>query len=271
MASRPEVPQILVDRGRWRDAAGSARVVVDAAAAPLASSLAGLVAPAGAAWWNAWREADAAAGTALAAGLADLPFPNEPAVARSVVATLPPDAILMVGSSMPVRDVDTFGGSRAAPLRILGNRGANGIDGTLSTALGAAATGSAPVTALGGDVAVVHDLNALATIARLALPLTLVVINNDGGGIFHFLPQRDPAVLAPDVFERHLAAPHGLDLVAVATATGLEARRIASAPELEAALATPPSGPRFLEIRTDRTANAEHHRRLRDMVAAAVL
>jgi 2-succinyl-5-enolpyruvyl-6-hydroxy-3-cyclohexene-1-carboxylate synthase len=269
MAAHPEIPQILVDRGRWRDATGSARVVVDGAAAPLASSLAGLVDPAEPSWWKAWHEADAAAGAALAAGLADLPFPNEPAVARSVVATLPPDAILMVGSSMPVRDVDTFGGSRATPLRILGNRGANGIDGTLSTALGAAA-GNAPVTALVGDVAVVHDLNALATIARLAPRLTVVAIHNDGGGIFHFLPQRDPSVLAPEVFERHLATPHGLDLVAVAAATGLEARRIASSAELEAALATPPPAPRFLEIRTDRTANAEHHRRLRDLVAASV-
>ncbi len=270
MAAHPEVPQILVDRGRWRDATGSARVVVDAAAAPLASSLAGLVAPAGAGWWNAWREADDAAAAALAAGLAELPFPNEPAVARTVVATLAAGAILFVGSSMPVRDVDTFGGSGATPLRILGNRGANGIDGTLSTALGVAAAGTGPVTALIGDVAIVHDLNALATTARLGLPLTVVAIHNDGGGIFHFLPQRDPAVLAPEVFERHLATPHGLDLVAVATATGLEAQRIETAPELDAALTAPPSGPRLLEVRTDRAANAEHHRHLRELVAAAL-
>ncbi len=270
LAAHPDVPQILVDRGRWRDATTSARVVVDAAAAPLAASLAARVAPAGAGWSDAWREADAAAGAAVAAGLGDLPFPNEPAVARAVVSTMEDGAILYVGSSMPVRDVDTFGGSTATSLRVLGNRGANGIDGVVSAALGAAAAGSAPVTALVGDVAVVHDLNALATTARLGLPLTVVVIHNDGGGIFHFLQQRDPEVLAPEVFERHLATPHGLDLVAVATATGLEAQRIETAPELDAALTAPPSGPRLLEVRTDRAANAEHHRHLRELVAAAL-
>jgi len=140
----------------------------------------------------------------------------------------------------------------------------------VSSTLGAAAAGTGPVTGLVGDVAAIHDLNALATAARLALPLTIVVIHNDGGGIFHLLPQSNPSELDPAIFERHFATPHGIDFVAVARALEMDAERIDSRADLERALTDRPVGPRLIEIRTDRAANAEHHRRLRAMVAAAL-
>ena len=138
-------------------------------------------------------------------------------------AGIPDHGLLYASSSMPIRDVDAFGGHRGdgSSVTVLANRGANGIDGVISSALGAAAYG-APVTALVGDVAALHDLNALATTVRLDLPVTVVVVHNDGGGIFSFLPQADPTRFDPDVFERHLGTPHGTDFGAVATALGMK-------------------------------------------------
>ncbi len=270
LAEHPKVPQIVVDRGRWRDAIGTASVVVDADAAPLANGLAEVIDATDPSWAAAWHQADEVAGDVIGDALDAMPFPNEPAIARSAVSAQPDGGILFVASSMPVRDVDTFGGSSNTRLRILGNRGANGIDGLVSSTLGAAAAGTGPVTGLVGDVAAIHDLNALATAARLALPLTIVVIHNDGGGIFHLLPQSNPSELDPAIFERHFATPHGIDFVAVARALEMDAERIDSRADLERALTDRPVGPRLIEIRTDRAANAEHHRRLRAMVAAAL-
>jgi 2-succinyl-5-enolpyruvyl-6-hydroxy-3-cyclohexene-1-carboxylate synthase len=158
---------------------------------------------------------------------------------------------------MPVLDRD---------LAVLGNRGANGIDGFLSTGLGYAAASSRPTTLLAGDLSVLHDLTALATAARLGIPATIVAIHNDGGGIFHFLPQAG----ASEHFERHFGTPHGLDLVRLAAAFGVAGEQITTVENLQAAVAEPPSGPRFLEIRTNRTITADVHRRIREAVADAL-
>ncbi len=179
-------------------------------------------------------EADATAQRALDEAIAAEPFPNEPAIARAVFAGIPDHGLLYASSSMPIRDVDAFGGHRGdgSSVTVLANRGANGIDGVISSALGAAAYG-APVTALVGDVAALHDLNALATTVRLDLPVTIVVVHNDGGGIFSFLPQADPTRFDPDVFERHLGTPHGTDFGAVATALGMKVEQVDTADALE--------------------------------------
>ncbi|MGI8579419.1 MAG: 2-succinyl-5-enolpyruvyl-6-hydroxy-3-cyclohexene-1-carboxylic-acid synthase [Solirubrobacteraceae bacterium] len=213
-------------------------------------------------WLTGWLAADRETAEAISATLSD--ELSEPSVAATIGRVLPPDATLWVASSMPVRDVETFFPARDAPPRVLSNRGANGIDGTVSSAFGVAATGARTVLLI-GDVALAHDLGGLLAAGRLGLSLTIVLLNNDGGGIFHFLP----LVSASDVFEHHVATPHGLDFAAAAQLYGIEHRRIDDLEALRIALEEPASkGTRILEVRTDREANVALHRRVWDAVTA---
>jgi 2-succinyl-5-enolpyruvyl-6-hydroxy-3-cyclohexene-1-carboxylate synthase len=199
----------------------------------------------------------------------DAPFPNEPAITRTVIANCPSGTLLTVGSSMPVRDVDTYGGTSSRTIRFFGNRGTNGIDGVVSSALGTAASGH-PAIALVGDVSLFHDLNALGTMAQLDLPLTIVVVNNNGGGIFHFLAHADPARMDRDTFETYLGTPHGTDFVAVGRSLGIDSQRIDSREQLAEALRKPPARPRLLELRTEREQNAALHRSIAVAVEQSV-
>ena len=181
---------------------------------------------------------------------------------------LPADATLVVASSMPVRDVETFFPARDAPPRVLSNRGANGIDGTVSTAFGVAAAGTGPTVLLIGDVALAHDIGGLLAARRLGLPLVIVLLNNDGGGIFHFLPvEREGAD-----FEEHVATPHGLDFAHAAALYGLGHVRVedpaAFRDALDGALAAGTTT--ILEVRTDRAENVALHRRVWEAVAESV-
>lgn len=262
-----DVPQILVDDAGWRDATASAGFHLRAHPALAADAMAAWE-PATPGWLDGWLTADEAVQTAIDEALSDESFPNEPAIARTVAAAAPGGATLYAGSSMPIRDVDAFMAPRRERITVLANRGGNGIDGLISSGLGAAATGR-PVVVLSGDVAALHDLGALATAARLALPITVVVVHNDGGGIFQFLPQADPNRLDPVVFERHLTTPHGVDFVAVAAALGLEACSVDVCAELESLVAHG-GGPRLVELRTDRHENVAVHRRIRERVAESL-
>ena len=176
---------------------------------------------------------------------------------------LPADAELVVASSMPVRDLEWFGG-RAA--RAHANRGANGIDGVVSTALGVALRG-VPTVALVGDIAFVHDAGALTALrSRRGVDLRIVVIDNDGGGIFSFLPQATS--LPGERFERLFGTPHGTDLVALAGAHGLDATTVTTAAELVDRVRQP--GPSVTRVATDRTENVRVHAALNAAVAAAL-
>jgi 2-succinyl-5-enolpyruvyl-6-hydroxy-3-cyclohexene-1-carboxylate synthase len=172
------------------------------------------------------------------------------------------DADLVVSSSMPVRDLEWFGGSRA---RAFANRGANGIDGVLGTALGRALAGR-PTFALLGDLAFVHDSNALTALERRGVDLRIVVVDNDGGGIFSFLPQA--TALTEDRFETLFGTPLGVDVVALATAYGLEARTVQAVDELIDQLGQP--GPWVCCVPTERRHNVEVHAQLHEAVTAAV-
>jgi 2-succinyl-5-enolpyruvyl-6-hydroxy-3-cyclohexene-1-carboxylate synthase len=211
-------------------------------------------------WAEAWRAAAAAVGDAIDAVLVDAPL-SEPAVARRLTRTLPPGAVLVASSSMPVRDLEWFGVIRS-DLRVIANRGANGIDGVVSTAVGAALVG-AKTTLLIGDVAFLHDSNGLLGLAGRDVDLTIVVLDNDGGGIFSFLPQRTQ--LPPERFEHLFGTPHGLDLVALAHAYGVEATEVGHVNEL---LWRP--GVRVLVVRTDRDENVTLHGQLADAAVRAV-
>ena len=163
----------------------------------------------------------------LASGL------SEPAVAGALGDWLPREATLFVAASMPIRDVELFAGNHELAPRYLSNRGANGIDGTVSSAFGVAAVGDGPVVLLIGDVALAHDIGGLLAARRLGLDLTIVLLNNDGGGIFHFLPVSGEG----EAFEEHVATPHGLDFSHAARFYGCGFERPTDLESLRAAVA----------------------------------
>ncbi|HWV85892.1 MAG TPA: 2-succinyl-5-enolpyruvyl-6-hydroxy-3-cyclohexene-1-carboxylic-acid synthase [Capillimicrobium sp.] len=214
------------------------------------------------AWLAAWRRADAAAGGAIAATLGDGAL-SEPLVARTLAGVLPDGHVLVVASSMPVRDLETFAAVRDGGPRVLSNRGANGIDGTVASALGVAATG-APTTLLIGDVALAYDHSALLAVPRLGLAPAIVVLDNGGGGIFDFLPVATQA----DAYEAHVATPPGLDPERIAALYGLAYAPAATVAELRDAVGA--GGARLIHVRTDRAGNVALHRRVWDAVAAAI-
>jgi 2-succinyl-5-enolpyruvyl-6-hydroxy-3-cyclohexene-1-carboxylate synthase len=206
-------------------------------------------------WLAAWQRADEAAGAAADRILNASGALTEPRLARDLAAALPGGALLWVASSMPVRDLDQHMAPRDG-LRVLASRGASGIDGLVSTACGAAlahtAAGGGPAWALLGDLAFLHDSSGLLLGPDEPRPdLCLVVVNNDGGGIFSGLEQA--AFTGP--FERVFGTPHGARIEACAQATGLPHQRIGSAAEL-AGLARPGSGLRVAELRTSRAGQA---------------
>jgi len=189
-------------------------------------------------------------------------------VVAAALADLPATTTVFTASSMPVRDVETFWPVRDDPPRVLAHRGANGIDGTVAAAFGAAAAGGAPVVLHIGDVAIVHDLGALLCASRLGLAITIVAVDNGGGGIFDFLP----VATQTDAFEEHVATPTGLDLERVAALFGLAYAAPATMSEMRAALDAGAAAPNttLVHVRTDRAENLALHRRVWPAVTAAV-
>ncbi len=227
-------------------------------------------------WLDAWLTADRSADRALRGWLTrttDAGEAFEGAPFAHLADLLPDGGILWAGSSMPVRDMDAWLPAGPRAIRPLANRGANGIDGVVSSAFGAAATG-APVTLVIGDLALLHDLSGLVAARLHGLAATIVVVNNDGGGIFSFLPQATtarPDAGLPAHFEELFGTPHGIDLGPLVTALGAEHRAVAAG-ELRAALETSLGAPgvRVLEVRTDRARNVGLHREATAAVAAAL-
>jgi 2-succinyl-5-enolpyruvyl-6-hydroxy-3-cyclohexene-1-carboxylate synthase len=248
--------QVAFDpQGAWQDPASVVSEVLDADPAAWARAVegGGAASPAGADWLDAWRSADAAAADGIAAALGD--GLSEPAVARALAA-LPSEVTVFTASSMPVRDVETFWPALDAPPRVLAHRGANGIDGTLAAAFGAAAAGARVVVHL-GDVALAHDLGALLTAKRLHVPLTIVLVDNAGGGIFDFLP----VATQHDAYEEHVATPTGLDAERIAALFDLTYEPVEDLGAIREAPGT------LLHVRTDRAENVALHRRVWEAVA----
>ena len=251
--------------GRWADPLRAATDV--AAAIRLSGVPAG---PRGTAWLEGWRQADRAArravDSALDAGSGET-F-SEPALARDLAAALPEGALLWAGSSMPIRDLDCHLPPRD-DIRVLASRGASGIDGTVSAAIGAALAHGGPAFALIGDLAFVHDMPGLALGPHEPRPdLCLIVVNNDGGGIFSTLEQA--AFDGSDgPFERLFGTAHGTDLRQVAAAFGVPCQSLDQPDDLIKAVQG--NGLRIMEVRTDRAAGAALRARLRAAAASAVL
>ena len=209
------------------------------------------------AWRDGWRVAERSARRAIDDLVDGWAEPFEGRVARDVVRALPSGAIFLSASSMPVRDVESFSAPRDG-IRFLANRGVNGIDGFVSTVIGAAAVADAPVVALLGDLCFLHDANGLLGAGARDLDATFVVVDNDGGGIFSFLPQADD----PTSFEQLFGTPHGMDLAAVAAVHGVPTTEIEKASDLVPALehSIAAGGVRVVLVRTDRTENVARHR-----------
>ena len=214
------------------------------------------------AWLERWHLADRAAAASIARALTPAGL-SEPRVAAELGSALPPDATLVVASSMPVRDVETFFPAREQPPRVLSNRGANGIDGTVSTAFGVATVADGPVVLLIGDIALIHDLGGLIQASRRKL--TIVLLHNDGGGIFNFLPVSGEG----DDFVEHVATPHGLDFAHAAALFGCSYVVAETVEEFRFALAGALAADhtRIVAVRTDREANVTLHRAVWDEVS----
>jgi 2-succinyl-5-enolpyruvyl-6-hydroxy-3-cyclohexene-1-carboxylate synthase len=216
-------------------------------------------------WINDWLEADRIARTALDDALDTEVRLSEPGTARAVTAAVGPGTHLVVASSMPVRDVEWFGTPRG-DVSVHSNRGANGIDGVIATAIGVAIGSGLSTVVLLGDVAFCHDLSSLTALKARGLDLTIVVTDNDGGAIFSFLPQA--AALPTDRFEQLFGTPHGTDVVEVARALGLRAYTAEIADDLPAAFDEPDTC--LVRIASSRRDNVDVHAALNAAVVAAL-
>jgi 2-succinyl-5-enolpyruvyl-6-hydroxy-3-cyclohexene-1-carboxylate synthase len=252
-------------------------------------------------WARQWSLVERTAQAAIDAALAAEDGLTEPAIARTLLEKSPAGATIFASSSMPVREVEWWSQPRAG-VRVLANRGANGIDGVLSTALGVATSllpvparplrperagaeaagpsasmmaatpepGPAPVVALVGDLAFLYDATALLAGARAGVDLDVIVVDNDGGGIFSFLPQASGQ--PPERFERLWGTAHGADLVAVARGYGAAAEELDDLKSLATCMAGGGAGNglRVFVAKTDRAANVAVHQRLNRAVEKAV-
>lgn len=264
--------QIAVSRdARWFDPNRTAAAVLRADPDAVTHALAHLVRhPRTPEWGGRWERTEADAARAVAEVLDGRDDLTEPTVARTLCRRLGIEDDLMVSSSMPIRDVEWFGGPTLT--RVRSNRGANGIDGVLSTAVGIALSKRdthSRTAVLLGDLAFLHDTNALIGLAGRGLDLLIVVIDNDGGGIFSFLPQAD--TLDTDRFERLFGTPHGVDLAALCRAHGLTCTTVGEREALEDAVGTAlEGGVHVLRIVTDRSDNVALHRELDEAVRRSI-
>lgn len=221
-------------------------------------------------WFQQWHEAGQRAAHATATYLdAITDALVEPAIARRVAAAVPPGGVLFVSSSMPIRDVEWFAEPRQE-ITVLANRGANGIDGIISTATGVAFAAQTPTVLLTGDLAFLHDSNGLLGLCERSVNLTIVVVDNRGGGIFAFLPQR--TLLASTVFTQAFTTPQPVDLAALARAHNLDVATVDTPDALNAALdaAVQRAGVQVIIATTDPTGNVSTHNALHRAVHDAL-
>jgi 2-succinyl-5-enolpyruvyl-6-hydroxy-3-cyclohexene-1-carboxylate synthase len=211
-----------------------------------------------------WLAAERAARAAIEAELAGEEI-SEPALHLALGRAHRDGDLVYTASSMPIRDQEAFLATEQTDALFLCNRGANGIDGLISAGIGAAQASGRPTTIVSGELGLLHDIGALAALRDVSTPVRIVVIDNGGGGIFHFLPQAQ--ALGEDEFEALLGTPRGLDLAKAAALFELRHHRLESLAELPAALA---AGTGLIEVRTDRRANVEVHRQLSARVAEAI-
>ncbi|WP_433628013.1 2-succinyl-5-enolpyruvyl-6-hydroxy-3-cyclohexene-1-carboxylic-acid synthase [Halomicrococcus sp. NG-SE-24] len=257
---RVDARQFLVDpAGEWREATFTASDLVVADPTRFAREVAAAVDSRGS---DDWRERFERAESSHWEVVAESGAYFEGAVVGAVADLLPDPATLFVSNSMPVRDLDRFARPRSADVTALGNRGASGIDGITSTALGAGSATDDPLVVVTGDLAYYHDMNGLLALSRCGVDATVIEVNNDGGGIFHMLPieEFDPP------FTDQFRTPHGLDFEPTGELYDLDFSRVESLSALRervrASLSTP--GTHVVEAVTDAESSHRTRERLRE-------
>jgi len=263
--------QILVDPAGWNDPLLSATQIVRADPFDFCASLAEAVrrnsAPPAGTYARSWLAHSRAARAAIREAIEAGDAPAEGRLFAELAELLPEGAVLFAGNSMPVRDLDGFFPSVPKRLRFMANRGTNGIDGVTSTALGAAAVLEGPLVLVVGDISFLHDIGGLYAARQHRLDATVILIHNDGGGIFSFLPQAEH----PERFEELFGTPHGLDFRGAVETFGGRFERVRDWSHFrELMRASLEGGLHVIELRTDRRENVEQHRRVWERVRRAV-
>ncbi|UYO34954.1 2-succinyl-5-enolpyruvyl-6-hydroxy-3-cyclohexene-1-carboxylic-acid synthase [Bacillus zhangzhouensis] len=264
-----EVKQIVVDAaGGFRDPGLSASYVIEShVAAFVEAALNQAVKRKETSFLNRWQNANSSFRT-HAARYSDEDLSFEGNVYRQLQHLLPKESVLFIGNSMPIRDVDTFFETQSKPFRMMANRGANGIDGVVSTALGTYAALKQPVTLVIGDLSFYHDMNGLLAAKLMDIPLTVVLLNNDGGGIFSFLPQASDE----PYYEKLFGTPTGLNFEYASKLYGGTYSKPATKQELHdvymAHIDKP--GLHLIEIKTDRHSRVDKHRQMMDDILEEV-
>ncbi len=227
--------QLVVDpRGGWNEPSKRAAAILRADPASLAAGLAERLADQAREAPDAWTNADRAAREELEARLDALEAVIEPMLQVHLGRAYRDGDLVYTASSMPIRDQEAYLPSTAADVCFLSNRGANGIDGLISSGIGAARSSGRPTTIVTGDLGLLHDLGGLAALREVTSPVRVVVVDNDGGGIFHLLPQAK--ALDEEEFEALLATPRGIDLARAAALFDLPYREALRAADLGEAL-----------------------------------
>ena len=262
---------ILIDEGTgWRDPSHLTSAVLHLDPVLFCSSLGSALQgrPATGDWMGEWRRVAQASRTAMLRELDGLDGMFEGKVFSELAKLLPNGSVLFAGNSMPVRDLDTFFPSTANRTSFLANRGASGIDGVVSTALGASAVSSGKLLLVLGDISFYHDMNGLLAANAHGLDATIIVINNDGGGIFSFVPH----AAYEDAFEPYFSMPHGLTFRATAELYGLEYRLTEDWQQFDGAVgeSMERAGTTIIEVPGDRARNVASHRQVWEAVAASI-
>jgi 2-succinyl-5-enolpyruvyl-6-hydroxy-3-cyclohexene-1-carboxylate synthase len=269
LGSLPELRQIIIDpAGGWNEPSRRAETVVRAPSPAVASGLADRLGGGGAddgGWTREWMDADRRVEEVIRKALDALDEPTEPGVHAALGAMFGDGDIVYTASSMPIRDSEAFVAPGDAAARFLCNRGANGIDGLISSGIGAGLATGRPTWIVTGDLGLYHDMNGLAAVGAAAGPVRVVVLNNDGGGIFEFLPQAEQ--IGREEFEAVLGTPLGIAPTKVAELYGLPHRLVTGLSQLSG---LGELGSCVVEIPVDRRRNVEVHREIADRAAEAL-
>jgi len=261
-----DASEIVIDpRGGWNEPSNGASAILRADPTELAAGWAARLEKEPRGTPEDWLGAERVAQAVIETELGNAAPISEPALHRALGAAHRDGDLVYTASSMPIRDQEAFLASDPADVLFLSNRGTNGIDGLVSSGIGAAHATGRPTTIVTGDLGLLHDLGGLAALRDVSTPVRIVVIDNDGGGIFHFLPQE--GALDSEEFEALLGTPRGVDAAKAAALFDLPHRRLESLADLPEALAV---GTSLIEVRTDRSTNVASHRHLQERVQAAL-